>query len=206
MFFVTFFIGVLMNFLGYIPLGNINLTVVKLSINRGMRQVYYFIVSFAIVEFFFTFGIMKFVEWFANESNLLRLLDWIMIVVFLVMAYVTWKDRHQLPKEDYSKSDSIKLGVLLAIVNPMQIPFWLIGGSYVVSHQWIETSDFALSIFSAGSSLGSFLALFLFAKFARYIQDKFTLSSSLINKSIAVLFFCLALYHIGKMVYIYFIK
>lgn len=206
MFIVTFFIGVLMNFLGYIPLGNINLTVVKLSINRGMRQVYYFIISFAIIEFFFTFGIMKFVEWFANKGNLLRLLDWIMIVVFMVMAYVTWKDRHQLPKEDYSKSDSIKLGVVLAIVNPMQIPFWLIGGSYVVSHQWIETGYLALIIFSVGSSLGSFLALLLFAKFAKYIQDKFTLSSSLINKSIAVLFFGLALYHIGKMVYVYFIK
>lgn len=199
---LTFFIGVLVNFIGYIPIGNINLTVMQMAINRGMRQVYYFLVTFAIIEFFFTFGIMKFAEWFAGESRLMHVLDYALIIVFLVMGAVTWKNHKDKPNKDYSKGDAVKLGILLGIINPMQIPFWMIGGTYLISHEWIETGNLALTIFSIGSGLGAFICLYGFARFARYIQNRFALRSEIINKSIAIVFFLLAAYHIIKMIVI----
>ena len=42
---LTLIIGVLLNAMGYIPPGNINLTVAQLTINKGMRQALYFILS-----------------------------------------------------------------------------------------------------------------------------------------------------------------
>jgi threonine/homoserine/homoserine lactone efflux protein len=196
---LTFLIGFLMNFIGYVPLGNINLTVVKLAINRGMRQVWYFLIAFSLVELIFTFCIMKFAEWFSGQANLLNILDWVLIVVFLTMGTITWKNHNQAPKEDFSRRDSIKLGILLGFVNPMQLPFWLIGGTYVISKGWILTGNTALLIFSIGSAVGSFLCLYSFAHFARYIQNKFSLSSHLINRSIAILLFVLAFYYIVKL-------
>lgn len=191
-----------MNFVGYIPLGNINLTVVQMTINRGMKQVMYFLVSFSLVEFIFTFCIMKFAEWFSGRTNLLNVMDWVIIVVFLVMGTLSWRSHKKPPKTDFSRTDSIKLGILLGFINPMQLPFWLIGGTYVISKGWILTGNTALTVFSIGSALGSFLCLYGFAHFARYIQSKFSLSSQFINKSIAILLFTLAFYHIGKLVYI----
>jgi threonine/homoserine/homoserine lactone efflux protein len=196
---LTFLIGFLMNFIGYVPLGNINLTVVKLAINRGMRQVWYFLIAFSLVELIFTFCIMKFAEWFSGQANLLNVLDWVLIAVFLTMGTITWKNHKQAPKEDFSRRDSIKLGILLGFVNPMQLPFWLIGGTYVISKGWILTGNTALLIFSIGSAFGSFMCLYGFAHFARYIQNKFSLSSHLINRSIAILLFALALYYIVKL-------
>lgn len=200
--FLTFLIGLLMNFVGYVPLGNINLTVVKLAINRGMKQVMYFLVAFSLVEFIFTFCIMKFAEWFSGKANILTMLDWILIAIFLIMGTLTWKNHQKPPKEDFSRKDSIKLGIIMGFVNPMQLPFWLIGGTYVISKGWILTGNTALTIFSIGSAFGSFLCLYGFAHFARYIQSKFSLSSQFINKSIAILLFSLAFYHIGKLVYV----
>ncbi len=191
-----------MNFVGYIPLGNINLTVVQMTINRGMKQVMYFLVSFSLVEFIFTFCIMKFAEWFSGRTNLLNVMDWVIIVVFLVMGTLSWRSHKKPPKTDFSRTDSIKLGILLGFINPMQLPFWLIGGTYVISKGWILTGNTALTVFSIGSALGSFLCLYGFAHFARYIQSKFSLSSQFINKSIAILLFTLAFYHIGKLIYI----
>ena len=200
---LTFFIGFLMNFVGYIPLGNINLTVVKLAINRGIKQVMYFLVAFSLVEFIFTFCIMKFSEWLSGSANFLTILDWVLIAMFLIMGTLTWKNHQKPPKEDFSKKDSIKLGVIMGFLNPMQLPFWLIGGTYVISKGWIMTGNTALVIFSIGSALGSFLCLYAFAHFARYIQSKFSLSSQFINKSIAILLFTLAFYHVGKLLYIW---
>jgi hypothetical protein len=51
--------------------------------------------------------------------------------------------------------------------------------------------------------MGSALALYGYAHFAKYIQEKFTLSSHLINRSIALFLFALALYLIIKQSGIY---
>ncbi|MCO5948443.1 LysE family transporter [Mucilaginibacter flavidus] len=201
MIFLTFFIGVIANFIGYVPPGNINLALVKITINRGFKQAMMFIISFSAVEFFFTWFIMHAAKWLATQVKLDMIIDWIMLVLFTVLGIVTWINRSKAPKTNYSESASIKYGILLGIVNPVQIPFWMITGTYLITHEWIVAGQIALIIFSVGAAAGAFLALFLYAKFAQYIQSKFALSTKLINTSIAILFFAFAGYDLVKQVY-----
>ncbi|WP_256007097.1 LysE family transporter [Pedobacter deserti] len=192
--------------IGYIPPGNINLTVVQITITRGIRQAIYFISAFSAVEVLFTFAIMRFVQWLSSEIDLGYTIDVAMILLFSILGVLTWRSRKQMPKADYSKKDSIKYGMLLGVINPMQVPFWLFVGTYLISHEWIDIGYLSLTIFSIGSGLGAALALYGFARFAQYVQEKFELSSYLISKSIAILFFVLSAYHIFKLVYIYLIR
>jgi threonine/homoserine/homoserine lactone efflux protein len=203
---MTFFLGIICNAIGYIPPGNINLTAVQITLNKGIKQAYYFILAFSSVEVLFTFGVMRFVQWLSNTINLSQFIDMAMIVVFLIMGVITWRSRKEMPSTDESKKDSIRYGLLLGAVNPMQIPFWLFVGTYLMSHDWVQDGFVSLSIFSIGSGIGAGLVLYGFARFARYIQDKFTISSYLVNKSIAILFFALAGYHIVKVVYVQFFR
>lgn len=208
---LTLIIGILLNAMGYIPPGNINLTVAQLTINKGMRQALYFILSFSIVEVFFTFGMMRFARWIVSDVSLdasvseVRLgtyVDVFMIMLFIVMGTVTWVNRKKVPKtraeDNRSKKGSVFYGMLLGVLNPVQIPFWLFFGNYIILHDWIETDYLSLVIFSLGSGMGSALALYGYAHFAKYIQEKFALSSLLINKSIAIFLWVLALYLIVK--------
>ena len=206
MLFLTFLLGIICNAVGYVPPGNVNLTVVQITIIRGIRQAYAFIISFAIVEMAFTFGVMRFVRWLESEFKFGEVIDIVMIVMFGVLGVITWKSRKEMPKTDYSKKDSIKYGAILGVVNPMQIPYWLFLGTYLISHQWIEINYLSLIIFSIGSGIGAALTLYGFAHFAVYIQEKFELSSYIVSKAIAFLFFALSGYHIVKVVYIHFIK
>ena len=216
MLFLTLIIGVLLNALGYIPPGNINLTVAQLTINKGMRQALYFILSFSIVEVFFTFGMMRFARWVMSDINVndnvneLRLgtyVDSFMILLFITMGTITWVNRKKVPKtkseDNRSKKGSVFYGMLLGILNPVQIPFWLFFGNYIILHDWVETDYLSLIIFSLGSGIGSALALYGYAHFAKYIQEKFALSSLLINRSIAIFLYVLALYLVIKQLGIY---
>lgn len=203
---LTLFLGIVLNMLGYIPPGNINLTVVQLTITRGIRQALYFIFAFSAVEVLFTFGVMRFVQWLSSEIKLGDIIDVIMIFMFGILGIVTWKSRKEMPKADYSNKDSIRYGMLLGVLNPMQVPYWLFVGTYLISHEWIDKGYLSLSIFSIGSGIGAGLALYGFARFAQYIQEKFALSSYIVNKSIALLFFALSGYHICKIIYIHIIK
>lgn len=206
MLFLTLFLGIIINMLGYIPPGNINLTVVQITITRGVRQALYFIGAFSAVEVLFTFGVMRFVQWLSSEINLDNTIDVLMVLMFGVLGTLTWKSRKEMPKADYSKKDSIKYGLLLGIINPMQIPYWLFIGTYLISHEWIDIGYLSLSIFSIGSGIGAALSLYGFVRFAQYIQERFALSSYIISKSIALLFFALSTYHVGKITYIHWLK
>jgi len=215
MLFLTFFIGILLNAMGYIPPGNINLTVAQLTINKGMRQAWSFILSFSCVEVFFTFGMMRFARWLSSDVNLdykfygvsiSTFIDAFMVMLFLVMGTITWMQRNKIPKakdSNSSKKGSVFYGMVLGVLNPVQIPFWLFFGNYVILHEWIETNYLSLVIFSIGSGIGSALALYGYAYFARYIQEKFALSSYLINKSIAIFLWTLASYLIIKQLVIH---
>jgi threonine/homoserine/homoserine lactone efflux protein len=213
---LTFVIGIVLNAMGYIPPGNINLTVAQLTINKGMRQALYFILSFSCVEVFFTFGMMRFARWISSDVSLdsniseVRLgtyVDAFMILLFIVMGTITWINRKKVPKtraeDNRSRKGSVFYGMLLGVLNPVQIPFWLFFGNYVILHEWIRTDYLSLIIFSIGSGFGSALALYGYAHFAKYIQEKFTLSSHIINRAIALFLFALALYLVIKQAVIY---
>ena len=206
MIFLTFFIGLFANFIGYVPPGNINLTLAQITINRGLKQALMFITSFSGVEFFFTYFIMHAAKWLAGQVRLGMVIDWVMVVLFSVLGAITWKHRKNMPKTTYSNTESIRYGILLGFLNPVQIPFWIITGTYLITHQWILDGKIALVIFSIGAAAGAFLALFLYAKFAKYIKTKFDLSTRVINTGIAVLFFSFAAYHVVKQVYLIFFK
>jgi len=206
MIFLTFFIGAFANFIGYIPPGNINLTLVQITVNRGIKQALRFIISFSCVEFFFTYFIMHAAKWLSAQVKLDMVIDWVMVVLFGVLGTVTWIHRKKPPETEYSEHDSIKYGIVLGFLNPMQVPFWIITGTYLITHEWILDGKLALVVFSLGSAGGAFGALFLYAKFAKYIQSKFALSTRLINTGIAILFFSFAAYHIVKQVYLAFFK
>lgn len=211
---LTFFIGLFINAIGYIPPGNINLSVAQLTVNKGIKQAWYFILAFSCVEVFFTFGMMRFARWMSSDVSLEfsvyhieigTLTDAFMILMFLTMGTITWVRRNRLPKpkEEVKRGSSVFYGILLGVLNPVQIPTWLFFGNYVIIHQWIRTDYVSLSIFSMGSGLGSAIALYGYAHFARYIQEKFTLSTRLINHAIAILLVVLALCLLVKQALIY---
>lgn len=197
---LTFLVAIVVNFLGYIPLGNINLTSIQISINKGLKQATIFATSFSIVEALFTFILMNFAEWFASKKDLLNWLGWILVLVFITMGIISLiqATKETKPKEVTRKRDSIRTGIILGIFNPMIIPFWTIGGTYLIANNWITTKGLGLEIFAIGAGLGSFLCLYLFARFAQYIQNKFSFNHKIINRSIAAVFFGLAIFQISK--------
>ncbi|RZK50362.1 MAG: lysine transporter LysE [Pedobacter sp.] len=213
---LAFLLGFVINALGYIPPGNINLSVAQLAINKGTRQAYYFILAFSIVEVFFTIGMMRFARWMSSDVNLdvkvngislNNLVDFLMLAIFLIIGTITWINRNKIPnpksQASQSKKGSVLYGIVLGVINPVQIPFWLFFGNYVILKDWIHTDYISLIIFSVGSGAGSALALYGYSYFARFIQEKFALSHVIMNKSIAIFLYSLAGILIVKNIFIF---
>jgi threonine/homoserine/homoserine lactone efflux protein len=192
---LTFVVAIVVSFFGYIPPGNVNLTAMQISINKNIKQALTFIATFSIFEAFFTYILMRFAAWFAEKKDVLQLLNWVLIAVFVILGILTWnKGTKNPPKEkEYKKGASIRTGILLGIFNPIQIPFWAIAGTYLIGNNWITTKGLGLEFFALGSGIGAFTCLYLYAYFSKVIKEKFSLSSKIINHSIASVFFLLAI-------------
>lgn len=197
---LNFVIAVGVTLFAYIPPGNINLTAVQMAVNKGMKQTLIFITTFSVFEACFTYGLMLFADWFADRKDIIYWLDWILILVFVILGVNSLRNSNvELKKENKNeKRDGIRTGIILGIVNPIQIPFWMIVGTYLISNEWIVTDGFGLEIFAIGAALGAFITLYLFAVFAKHIQQKFSISTKLINKGVAMIFFCLVILQLGK--------
>lgn len=168
-----------------------------------MRQSLRFIIAFSSVELFFTIFIMQAAKWLSTQPHVNTIIDWVMIVLFSILGTVTWFNRNNPPKAKYSDRESIRYGILLGIINPMQVPFWMIVGTYLLTHEWILPGMWALVVFSLGSALGAFLCLYAYARSAQYVQTKFALSTRIINTCIAALFYVFAAYHLFKQLYLF---
>lgn len=171
-----------------------------------MKQALQFIIAFSCIEFFFTYAVMQGAKWLSEEVKLDTIIDWVMVVLFGTLGTITWLNRNKPPKTTYSNHASIKYGILLGFLNPMQIPFWMVTGTYLITHQWIEDGPIALVIFSIGSAAGAFIALYLYARFAKFLQKKFELSTKAVDIAISILFFSFAAYHIFKQIYLVYFK
>jgi threonine/homoserine/homoserine lactone efflux protein len=197
---LTFIVAIVVNFFGYLPLGNINLTTIQISINKGVKQALVFVITFSIIEGIVTYILMNFAAYFAEKQDFLHWLGWLLVLVLLIMGSISLTQAYQKPKEQKAvrKRDSIKTGIILGVFNPMIIPYWAIGGTYLIANNWITTEGIGLELFAIGAAVGCFICLYLFARFAQYIQKKFSFSHKAINLAIAIVFFALAALQAAK--------
>jgi threonine/homoserine/homoserine lactone efflux protein len=196
----TFFVAIIVNFFGYLPLGNINLTTIQISINKGVKQALVFVLTFSIIEGIVTYILMNFAAYFAEKKDFLHWLGWILVLVLFIMGTISLVQAYQKPKEQIQvrKRDSIRTGIILGVFNPMIIPYWAIGGTYLIANNWITTEGFGLELFAIGAAIGCFTSLYLFAHFAQHLQNKFSFSHKVINLTIAIVFFGLAALQASK--------
>lgn len=196
----TFFVAIIVNFFGYLPLGNINLTTIQISINKGVKQALVFVLTFSIIEGIVTYILMNFAAYFAEKKDFLHWLGWILVLVLFIMGTISLVQAYQKPKEQIQvrKRDSIRTGIILGVFNPMIIPYWAIGGTYLIANNWITTEGFGLELFAIGAAIGCFTSLYLFAHFAQHLQNKFSFSHKVINLTIAIVFYGLAALQAGK--------
>jgi threonine/homoserine/homoserine lactone efflux protein len=95
--------------------------------------------------------------------------------------------------EKFNKS-GFRRGIILSILNPLAIPYWLGITAYLKGQQWIDLSDaWELQSYLAGVTLGSLAILVVFAYLARKIASRFQ-QSILLKKLPGVMLLLLGLY------------
>lgn len=192
---MIFAVAFALGFVGYLPVGNINLTVVQLSVNATPRQKHFFIAFASFMEFVYCFFCLTGLEILLKQPDLVVFLNWSSVALFLLLGVLSFFQKETAGE---NKFNGLKRGILIAIFNPLQIPFWLVWGVYAFQNG-LTPGIIPILIFSIACTAGTVMILSVYAFAGKKIIEKLKINSILLNRFIGCLLILLALLQAVKL-------
>ncbi|MEM8939954.1 MAG: LysE family transporter [Bacteroidota bacterium] len=159
----TLIVAFVISYIGSIPPGTINVSVMQLSILKKHRAALFFSFAACITEFVYA-GITVQFHIFLNNNPTIAIYFRIITSLALIVLGL-WNS--------FSKatSSSIKVdtkvtgrhgflkGLLLGLLNPMTIPFWLAITTYLENDGLVKVTELGYWVYLIGLTLGTFCLL-----------------------------------------------
>lgn len=188
---MLFLLAFALGFVGYLPPGNINLTVVQLSVTGHNRHWQRFVFFAAVMEFIYCFACLYGMQLLLKQEQLLVALSWAAVAIFLALGLFSLLHTDN-STAGTNKPAGVKRGILVAIFNPLQIPFWMVWGVYVMQDNWLKQDVVSIALFSIACSLGTIAVLYMYAEAGKKLIERLKLNKNLLNRIIGVLLISLA--------------
>lgn len=202
-FILQFVIGFGVGIYGYLIPSYINLGVFQMSMERSSKSLMKVLVIISIIEIPYCFLCMSGMQWIMQQTWLLSIIKWLIVIVLLLVAYLTFRDAKKEKKQndlELKPMDSSQINKLLvyAIFNPFQLSAWAIWGTYFIEKTWFDWTTLSIFIFSIGASLGVLLILWLYAIMGRKLVSYFSENKQKIDYGISGILVLLAVIQIVR--------
>lgn len=161
----NFLFAVAFSFLGSIPPGTLNLTVIQLGIERRMNIAWRFAIAAALIEYPYAWIAVAFEGWITTSPVILSNFKLISAVVLILVGGLNiWSSQRPTVFTQKFQESGFRRGVILSILNPLAMPFWIAITAYLNVQGWINLSTQGqLHSYLAGISIGAFILLILVA-------------------------------------------
>jgi threonine/homoserine/homoserine lactone efflux protein len=177
-FLICSFLGFLVAFTGSIMPSFLNLTVVKFSLNSGIKAALFLIGGFATV-LFFQANIGAYLSSVLMENSeyitlIQKIGTGILFILSLNFFRIHFFTKKKVKKADIKKSRAYFYGIGMSLLNTFAIPFYFTTISVLIGFEYFEYSALNAFYFSIGSTLGSFSLYAIYATIANRIEHKLT--------------------------------
>jgi threonine/homoserine/homoserine lactone efflux protein len=188
-----FFTGLLISFLGSLPLGTLNIAAMQIAIAENNRNAIKFAVGVAIVEILYVRVSLTGVNWVVQHKKMFYVLEWLTVVLFVVLSISSFIAARK--KEGDQKNVLLKnninrfmLGLGMSAINPVQIPFWFLWSTYLISNGILNTANTSYNIYIAGIGTGTLVGLAIFIFAGKYIVKKIGSGAKALNIFVGIVF------------------
>ena len=171
---INFFISFIFSFIGSIPPGTLNLTVIQLGLDNRMATALRFAFAASIVEYPYAWIAVKFEKLITSSPVVTENLHLIAAIVMIVFGTIALWQASKPPSEVQSgfSNSGFRKGLLLGILNPLALPYWIAITAYLKSQGWIDISSLlSMHAYFFGVFAGAFLLLLLFAYLAQKVMS-----------------------------------
>ena len=202
-------LGIVLSFVGSIPFGTINVTVMESAITRGFKNAVWVIFGAALIEFIQTLAALRFSAFITQSMVTELILFWVSIPIFIAFGIYFIRKKNAIKPEihGYSRGRGFLKGVIVSSLNVLAIPYWIFYGSYLTSIGVINLGqNLNILVFGLGVLSGTITILLIYARLGEYAKTKFNRITHYITPVVGYFFFVLALIQITRGVIVLFTK
>lgn len=180
---LNFLLGFFFSFIGSIPPGTINLTCVQLGLEKKIGIAWRFSMVCSILEYPYAWIAVEFAEWITSSPVVVENMQLITAIVMTILGILTlWSSTRPTTFTARLNDSAYMRGIILSLLNPLAIPFWVGTTAYLTSQNWIELSTpLRLHSYLVGICLGTFVILVMLAYLAKRVISQFS-HNSWLNK------------------------
>ncbi len=198
-----FGIGALATFIGAIPLGTVNLSVINTTLQQDARNAMKIALAAGVAEILLTFFAL---HCSAAFTKFIDMHQWIQISIALIlmMAGALLFFKKQKTTETTAKrrlSSKFGTGFFLGLLNPPVVIYWILAIGYIDMNATSLNMHSPLAIlfvFFAGVYVGKVFTLYLYSKLSNVIKHRVQNIAQRINKIMGVLLLGIGVLQLGK--------
>jgi threonine/homoserine/homoserine lactone efflux protein len=200
----VFWIGMLVSFLGTLPLGTLNIAAMQISASDGVQPALMFSMGSLLVEAIYVRLSLVAMDWIRKQKVIFRVLEWVTLAIVVALATSSFYAALQPSVEkNVILSSTIHrffLGMMMCAVTPAQIPFWFGWSTVLFTRQVLLPKNSFYNIYILGIAIGTFAGSLVFIFGGRLMVDTLNAKQSLLNWIIGGIFAATAVIQIWKIV------
>jgi threonine/homoserine/homoserine lactone efflux protein len=199
-----FSIGLLISFLGSLPLGTLNIAAMQISISDGIIPALYFALGSLLVEIIYVRISLVAMDWVRKQKRLFLMLEWVTVFIILALAFFSFYaalENNQTSKNILLSSTLHRfwLGVTMSAVNPVQIPFWFGWSTVLFTKKILLPQANHYNIYIIGIGIGTLIGNAVFIFGGRLMVEKLNTNQNILNWIIGGIFLITALIQLWRM-------
>lgn len=200
-----FFWGMMISFLGSLPLGTLNVAAMQIGIQESILHAVYFSLGSLLVEMIYVRISLVGIDWIQKQEKLMKALEWLTLFIIIALAVGSFiaaaKDSGE-AKNEFLKNNMHRflLGMIMSAVNPVQIPFWFGWSTVLFTKKILEPVKPQYNSYIIGIGLGTLLGNCVFIFGGRWLVQRISNSGQYINWVIGGIFAITAIIQLIKMI------
>ena len=198
-----FFTGMLVSFIGSLPLGTLNIAAMQISVSDGVTAAMLFSIGSLSVEIIYVRISLVAMDWIRKQEKILKALEWVTLVIVLGLAVSSfYAALHPQVEKNFvldSPLPKFVLGMVMCAVNPVQIPFWFGWSTVLFSKKVLLPRNDHYNSYILGIGIGTFIGNCIFIFGGLLIASKINNNQHILNWIIGGIFALTALIQAWKM-------
>jgi threonine/homoserine/homoserine lactone efflux protein len=180
-----FFWGMLISFLGSLPLGTMNVAATHISVQDGAKAALIFSLAATLIEITYVRVALVAMSWINRQKKLFRLFEWLTILILLALAagsFIAAVRKAGLGKAlPLHIVHPLFLGALLSATNPLHISFWFGWSTVLLNKRILHPDATNYNIYIIGIGIGSLLGYGVFIFGGDYLVNQLKTNQDILN-------------------------
>ena len=199
-----FFWGLLISFLGSLPLGTLNVAAMQIGIQEGITDAIYFSIGSLLVEMIYVRISLVGIDWVRKQQKLMKIMEWVTLAIIIALAigsFIAAAKGGDAAKNVLLQNNMHRflLGMLMCAINPVQIPFWFGWSTVLFTKKILEPNKTQYNIYILGIGIGTLLGNCVFIFGGKWAVQRIANSQQYLNWVIGGIFAVTAIIQLVKM-------